>query len=186
LKLLFLGFHEVFHNRDAVRFLVQEVFPRIRSAVPESTLDIAGRGTETLGSWARGEGVRIVGYVPHLGEALARATIFVAPHRFAAGVQNKVVQALASGTPVVTTPTVRLGLEPIPEGILRVAETPEAISRLVIDLLRDPDGATTLGQRGREWARSTFRWEKALEAFESDAAMAQTAPEIGRLAAAGG
>jgi len=185
-KLLFLGFHEVFHNRDAVRFLVQEVFPRVRSAVPGATLDIAGRGTETLGPWARGEGVRVVGYVPHLGEALARAAVFVAPHRFAAGVQNKVVQALASGTPVVTTPAVRLGLEPIPDGILKVAETPEAISKLVIDLLRDPDGAEGLGQRGREWARSMFRWEKALEAFESNGALADKTPATGRLAAAGG
>jgi len=81
---------------------------------------------------------------------------------------------------------VRLGLEPIPEGILRVAETPEAISKLVIDLLRDPAAAAGLGQRGREWARSIFRWEKALEAFESDGALADPTPATGRLAAAGG
>jgi len=184
-SLLFFGFHEVFHNRDAVRFLVQDVFPRVRAAVPEATLDIAGRGTQTLGTWARGEGVRIVGYAPSLGDVLSRATVFVAPHRFAAGVQNKVVQALASGMPVVTTPAVRLGLEPVPDGILRIAEDPEAIAGHVVALLRDPAVAATLGQRGYEWARSTFRWEKALDAFGPDDVSPDEARETGRLVALG-
>lgn len=184
-KLLFLGFHEVFHNRDAVRFLVQDVFPRVRAAVPEATLDIVGRGTETLGPWARGEGVRIVGYVPSLGDVLARATVFVAPHRFAAGVQNKVVQALASGMPVVTTPAVRLGLEPVPDGILRIADDPAAIAGHVIALLRDPAAAQSLGQRGYEWARATFRWEKALDAFGPDGVSSDATQETGRLVALG-
>jgi len=183
-RLLFLGFHEVFHNRDAVRFLVQDVFPRVRAAVPEVTLDIVGRGTETLGSWARGDGVRIVGYAPSLRDVLARATVFVAPHRFAAGVQNKVVQALASGMPVVTTPAVRLGLEPIPDGILRIAEDPAAIAGHVIALLRDPAVAAMLGQRGYEWTRSTFRWERALDAFGPDDVSSGVARD-GRLLAIG-
>jgi glycosyltransferase involved in cell wall biosynthesis len=184
-RLLFLGFHEVFHNRDAVRFLVQDVFPRVRAAVPEATLDIVGRGTETLGPWARGEGVRVVGYAPSLGDVMARATVFVAPHRFAAGVQNKVVQALASGMPVVTTTAVRLGLEPIPDGILRIAEDPAAIAGHVIALLRDPGVAASLGQRGYEWARTTFRWEKALDAFGPDGVSPGAARETGRLVAIG-
>ena len=116
---------------------------------------------------------------------MARATVFVAPHRFAAGVQNKVVQALASGMPVVTTNAVRLGLEPIPDGILRIAEDPAAIASHVIGLLRDPSVAASLGQRGYEWARSTFRWEKALDAFGPDDVSPGAARETGRLVALG-
>lgn len=169
-KLLFLGYHEVFHNRDAVRFLVKEIFPRVRAAVPEASLDIAGKGAETLGSWVQGDGVRVVGYVPRLEEALMRATVFVAPHRFAAGVQNKVVQALVSGTPVVSTPAVLLGLEPIPDGVMRVAKGPEAIAAHVVDLIRNPDEAAALGARGSHWARSAFSWQVALDAFSENGA----------------
>jgi len=157
----------VFHNRDAVRFLVNEVFPRVRASVPEATLEIAGKGAEALGSWARGEGVRIVGHVPRLEDALMPATVFVAPHRFAAGVQNKVLQALASGIPVVSTPAVRLGLEPMPDGVMRVAESPAGIAAEIVGVLRDPVRAAALGQRGRDWARATFNWGVALEALES-------------------
>ncbi len=167
-RLLFLGYHEVFHNRDAVRFLVNEVFPRVRASVPEATLEIAGKGAESLGSWARGESVRIVGYVPRLEDALMPATVFVAPHRFAAGVQNKVLQALASGIPVVSTPAVKLGLEPMPDGVMRVAESPEGIAAEIVSVIRDPARAAALGERGRDWARSTFTWRIALEALESN------------------
>ena len=167
-RLLFLGYHEVFHNRDAVRFLVNDVFPRVRAAIPDATLEIAGKGAETLGSWARGEGVRIVGYVPRLEEALMPATVFVAPHRFAAGVQNKVLQALASGIPVVSTPAVQLGLEPMPADVMRIAESPEGIAAEIVSVIRDPIRAAELGARGRDWARSTFTWSVSLDALESN------------------
>ena len=169
-RLLFLGYHDVFHNRDAVRFLVQEILPRVREEVPEATLDLAGKGSEALGSWARGPGVRVVGWVPRLEDAFSSATVFVAPHRFAAGVQNKVVHALATGTPVVTTPIVREGLMPIPDGVMRVSSTADEIARHVLDLIRDPVSAAALGERGRAWARATFTWDVALDALEAPAA----------------
>jgi polysaccharide biosynthesis protein PslH len=184
-RLLFLGFHEVFHNRDAVRFLTREVFPRILEAVPGATLDLAGKGSEALGAWARGPGVRIVGYVPRLEDAFAGATAFVAPHRFAAGVQNKVVHALATGTPVVSTPAVRAGLMPVPEGVMRVGQTAEELAHHVIDLIRDPAGATSMAERGRAWARATFTWDVALDALETPAT-SRDRQETNPLLAAGG
>jgi glycosyltransferase involved in cell wall biosynthesis len=112
--------------------------------------------------------VRIVGYVPCLEEALMPATVFVAPHRFAAGVQNKVLQALASGIPVVSTPAVKLGLEPMPDGVMRIAESSEGIAAEIVSVIRDPVGAAELGTRGRDWARATFSWRTSLEALESN------------------
>jgi glycosyltransferase involved in cell wall biosynthesis len=166
-RLLFLGFHEVFHNRDAARFLVQDVFPRVRAQVPEATLDIAGRGSEALRRSIHAEGVRALGYVPDLFETMARATVFVAPHRFAAGVQNKVVLAMAGGTPVVVTPAVREGLEPVPDNVLLVGSSAAEIAARVVELLRDPVLASRLGAAGREWALRRFRWEEALQAFQA-------------------
>ena len=166
-RLLFLGFHEVFHNKDAVRFLVQDIFPKVRAAVPEATLDIAGKGSEALGSWARGPGVRVLGFVEDLEETLMDAAVFVAPHRFAAGVQNKVLQSLASGTPVVATPTVRAGLEPIPEGVMRVADDADGIAAEVVALLRDPIAAAAQGARASLWVRDQFSWRVSLHALEA-------------------
>ncbi|HEY7727476.1 MAG TPA: glycosyltransferase family 4 protein [Candidatus Eisenbacteria bacterium] len=166
-RLLFLGFQEVFHNRDAARLLIREVFPRVRARFPGATLDIAGRGSERLRDWAAGDGVRVLGHVDDLAGTMAGAGIFVAPHRFAAGVQNKVVVALANGTPVVTTPAVREGLEPVPDGTLCVGRDADELADRTVELLRDPDRAARLGQRGREWARGRFTWKTTLHAFEA-------------------
>jgi glycosyltransferase involved in cell wall biosynthesis len=165
-RLLFLGFHQVFHNRDAVRFLVQEILPRVRARVPGATLDVLGAGAEALGPWARGPGVNVLGHVPRLEPYFARATVFVAPHRFAAGVQNKVVHALANGVPVVATSVVRQGLEPIPRNVLLTGETADEIAARVVDVIRHPDRAAWMAERGREWALATFTWRATLEALE--------------------
>jgi glycosyltransferase involved in cell wall biosynthesis len=167
-QLLFLGFHDVFHNKDAVRFLVNEVFPRVRAEEPEATLMIAGKGSDSVR--ARAEqvpGVTVLGFVDDPDDVLARSTVFVAPHRFAAGVQNKVLQALASGTPVVTTSAVRAGLDPIPEGVLRVADDPAGIARHILAILRDPAAAASLGSLGRGWVRSRFSWDASVLALEA-------------------
>ncbi|HET7904369.1 MAG TPA: glycosyltransferase family 4 protein [Candidatus Eisenbacteria bacterium] len=187
-RLLFFGFHDVFHNRDAVRFLVEEIVPRVRARIPEASLDIAGKGSDALGPWVRRPGVRVLGYVPDLEAELRRATLFVAPHRFAAGVQNKVLQALATGTPVVTTPIVRQGLEPIPDGILRIGSDAGEVAEQVVALLLDPGEAALLGARGSQWARGRFTWRTSLEAIEGGEAAGTTdepLPAPARLAVAG-
>jgi glycosyltransferase involved in cell wall biosynthesis len=167
--LLFFGYLKIAHNRDAARFLAEAILPIVRASVPEATLQIAGQGSSALGRWARKPGVRTLGYLDHPEEAFARATVFVAPLRFAAGVQNKVLQALDAGLPVVTTPLVREGLEPVPGDVLRVGTTPEEIANHVIELIRDPATAALQGARGRAWVRERFRWEHAVRAFESAA-----------------
>jgi glycosyltransferase involved in cell wall biosynthesis len=167
-RLLFLGFHDVFHNKDAVRFLVNEVFPRVRAAEPGATLMIAGKGSDAARAWAqRVPGVNVLGFVDDPDDVLARSTVFVAPHRFAAGVQNKVLQALASGTPVVTTSAVRSGLDPMPEGTLRVADDAAGIADHIVAVLRDPAAAASLGSLGRGWVRSRFSWDASVLALEA-------------------
>jgi sugar transferase (PEP-CTERM/EpsH1 system associated) len=187
-RLLFFGYHEVFHNRDAVRFLVDEILPRVRESVPEATLDIAGKGSDSLGAWTRRPGIRVLGFVPDLEGVLRSATVFVAPHRFAAGVQNKVLQALSTGTPVVTTPIVRQGLEPIPDGVLRVGANAAEVADHVVALLRDDAEAARLGARGFEWVQGRFSWRPSLEALQDGlVASAGEAPHRARarLAVAG-
>ncbi len=173
--ILFFGFQEIFHNRDAARFLAREIFPIVRAAVPHAVLEIAGKSSDSRGA-ARGEGIRNLGYLEDPREVFSRATVFAAPHRFAAGVQTKVLQALDHGLPVVTTPVVREGLEPIPDDLLRVGETADEIAKEIVALIRDPALASELGARGRSWVRSRFRWEDAVRAFEAAGAARPTSP----------
>ena len=187
-RLLFFGNQHVLHNADAARFLAKDVLPLVQRSVPAASLDIAGKGSEALAFLGRRPGVRVLGFVPDLERELSRAALFVAPHRFAAGVQNKVLQALSAGTPVVTTPVVLQGLAPAPSDIAHVAEDAPSIAEAIVALLRDPAAAAALGERGRAWASARFSWRESLEAFERCASLPVStvrAPDGARLAVAG-
>jgi sugar transferase (PEP-CTERM/EpsH1 system associated) len=185
-RLLFFGNLDVLHNADAARFLAAKVLPLVQRSVPGATLDIAGKGSEALASLERRPGVRVLGFVPDLDRELGRASVFVAPHRFAAGVQNKVLQAFASGTPVVTTPVVLKGLAPAPTDIARVGADAPSIAAAVVSLLENRAAAAALGARGRAWAVSRFTWRDSLAALETvDARPASDSLEPARVVVAG-
>ena len=171
--ILFFGFQRIFHNRDAARFLARDVFPIVRRAVPHAVLEIAGKSSGSLRD-VRGEGIRNLGYLEDPRAAFARATLFAAPHRFAAGVQTKVLQALDAGLPVVTTPVVREGFDPIPQDLLLEGRSAEEIAARIVRLIREPALAAEIGARGREWVRSRYRWEDAVLAFEAAAGQARS------------
>ena len=105
---------------------------------------------------------------PSLIRALAEARFLILPSEWYEGHPVIAVQALASGIPVVSTPAVRLGLEPMQEGVMRVAENAEGIAGEVVHMIRNPAEAASLGERGRDWARAHFSWRTALEALESN------------------
>jgi sugar transferase (PEP-CTERM/EpsH1 system associated) len=161
-RLLFVGNMDVAHNIDAARFLARQVLPRVRRRVPDATLRLvgAGGGRRVAGLAARA-GVEWVGFVPDLQEELERAAVFVAPLRFSAGLQNKVLEAMAAARPVVTTVRVQEGLDAVPGRHLLVGEDAETLADQVARLLVRPDLGAELGRAAREHAVSRFSWDLA-------------------------
>lgn len=160
--LLFTGHMRVFHNVDAATFLAREILPRVRREVPDCTLTLAGADpgpeVQALGALP---GVAVAGYVPDLNAALNRATVFVAPLRFAAGVQNKALEAMAAGRPVIATTVVARGLGAEPGRDLLVADDAAGMASQIVALLRNDARRERLGQAGREFVRQRFSWDAA-------------------------
>jgi glycosyltransferase involved in cell wall biosynthesis len=163
-SLIFVGHLRVFHNVDAVTHLVRDVLPLIRKEIPDVRLDIVGANpgpkVQQLGD---APGVTVVGFVPDLNEYLNRAAVFVAPLRFAAGVQNKVLEAMAAGRPVVTTSLVNVGLCANPGQELFVADDAEPMAERVVALLRDGELGRRIGRAGREFVERTYNWGRVVE-----------------------
>jgi sugar transferase (PEP-CTERM/EpsH1 system associated) len=158
-SLIFVGHLGVFHNVDAAVHLVRDVLPRVRRQIPGCTLTLAG--AEPSAQVVRlGEvpGVRVTGFVPDLNEHLNRAAVFVAPLRFAAGVQNKVLEAMAAGRPVVTTSVVNAGLGAQPGEEVMVSDDVTATAAQVIALLRNAELQTRIGEAGRRFVRRKYDW----------------------------
>ena len=169
--LVFVGHMGVFHNIDAAERLATVILPRVREEVPSARLDIIGaEPTARVRALAGRPGVRALGHLTDLNAALNEATVFVAPLRFAAGVQNKALEAMAAGLPVVTTAEVNAGLRATPGEHLLVAEDDETLAALTIDLLRDPAQRARLAAAGREFVLREFRWEAVAERMREIAA----------------
>ncbi len=166
-SLLFVGHMSVFHNMDAAELLAREILPLVRREIPQASLTLVGadphpkiQALESL------EGVHVAGFVPDLNAALNQAAVFVAPLRFAAGVQNKVLEAMAAGRPVVTTSIVNEGIRAEAGTHLLLADTSAEAARQVVRLLRDPALSARLGQAARAFVRERFSWEGVLQRLQ--------------------
>lgn len=163
-SLIMVGHMGVFHNVDAANYLVREILPRIRPHFPDVTVKIVGASPNSkVRSLASFPGVEVTGFVDDLNSALNLATIFVAPLRFAAGVQNKVLEAMAAGRPVVTTSLVNQGLGAQPGSELLIADTSEEISAAILRLLTDNQLRSKLGKAGMLFVQQNYRWDLVSE-----------------------
>lgn len=163
-SLIFVGHLRVFHNIDAATHLVRDLLPLIRQQVPDCTLQLVGADPDPLvEQLARDPAVTVTGYVPDLNEYLNLSAVFVAPLRFAAGIQNKALEAMASGRPVVTTSLINQGLGARPGHEILIADDTETMAQQIITLLRDDGLRARIGQQGHHFVRRNYTWNHVVE-----------------------
>lgn len=171
-SLIFVGHLSVFHNVDAVTHLVQDVLPLVRRQIPGCTLKIVGAEPNAqVRSLAGDPATTVTGYVPDLNDYLNRAAVFCAPLRFAAGVQTKVIEAMATARPVVTTSLVNAGLGARAGRDLLIADDAAATADQIVALLRDKELQRKIGQAGLQFVRQKYSWGSVvarMRAIESD------------------
>lgn len=164
--LVFTGAMDYWANVDAVCWFAREVFPEVRDKIPEAGFFIVGaRPTEAVCRLDRLSGVQVTGAVQDIRPYLAHACAAVAPMRIARGIQNKVLEAMAMGKPVLATPAAMEGIRLDPELESLMADRPESLAEKTIELLLQGDG-TGLGRRGRECVVAHYSWMENLRRFE--------------------
>ena len=125
-------------NVAAALWFLTQVWPTIRAARPTARFFLVGRDpTPALLAHHGRDGVEVTGTVDEPADWIARATVCVVPIRAAAGLQNKLLEALAMGKAVVATPEANEGIQAVPKRDLCLAEEPEAFARTVLELLAD-------------------------------------------------
>ena len=158
----FCGVFDYAPNENAALWLVREIWPLVRREVPDASLLLVGANpTKRLKRQVQGESsVHLTGSVPEVLPYLARSTVSVAPLLTARGIQNKVLEALAAGLPVVTTSSVIEGLPPGVRGGCVCADDTRSIADALIELLRQSPSSL----RGRASAAdlSCLSWEQQL------------------------
>ncbi len=148
-------------NVTAVRSLVDEIMPLVWAQRPGVKVTVAGayppRQIRQLAQRFPGR-VEVTGTVPDMRPYLRRATAAVAPVPYGAGIQNKVLEAMACGTPVVATPQACAALAVVPGQDLLVAAEPEEFARQVLRVLADRELAGRLSAAGRRYVEAHHNW----------------------------
>ena len=163
-RLLFLGNLRTLANRDMVRHLAGDVMPRLEGLGAEAQLRIVGvEPAHDVLALHDGRRVIVVGPVDDPAEHLARAWLTVCPMRFGAGVQNKVLESMAVGTPVVLTEQAAAPLRLRDGDGVLVRDGAQGIARGCADLLGDPGLRARLSERARDVVTERFDWDDALE-----------------------
>ena len=177
--MLVLGNYEYPPNVDGVAFLCQEILPRIdERKVREHPLYVVGNGLDELIHEATKNTptAHLVGWVPSVTPYLERARISVVPLRYGAGTKRKVVQALACGTPTVTTTIGAEGLDLIHEQHALIADEPKAFAASIERLLTDEPLWRRLAENGRSLMLATHSREAARRQFFLALKAIQAAP----------
>ena len=167
IKLLFTGNMIYAPNVDAVQYFADEIFPSIQEKFPEVVFEIAGqKPTPQVLALAQRDGISVTGFIPNLADAYASATLVVAPLRFGAGTQNKVLEALSMNIPVICSP---IGFHGIGlthgEGIWCEQDTSSFILR-INQILSDTPTHKDLATEAGEKIRTRFNWNTIAKQLE--------------------
>jgi sugar transferase (PEP-CTERM/EpsH1 system associated) len=168
--LVFSGKMSYHANESAVMHLVRDVMPRVWAARPSARLVVVGKDPSRRLQAAltpHGERVVLTGTVPDMRPYLRQAAAAVVPLVYGAGCQNKVLEAMACGTPVVATAQAVSALSVEPGREVLVADGPEPFAGAVIGLLADPGARARIGRAGRRYVEAHHRWHQIAARLES-------------------
>ena len=156
-ELLFVGGLHWPPNADAVDYFLAEIFPIVRSRIPDAHLTVVGRtdvpGQRRLRSV---RGVTFAGHVPDIELFFQRSRAMVVPLRSGSGMRVKILDALARGMPTVTTAVGCEGIDATSGRHLLIADTPAAFAADVVRALTDDALALSLSRNSRELVETKY------------------------------
>lgn len=158
--LLFTGNMDYAPNVDAVIYFTKTILPSIRAVYPEVKFIIAGQRPVAKVLALAGDGVTVTGFIEDLAAAYNAASVLVSPLRFGAGTQNKVLEAMAMGVPVVCTEVGFKGLGVTSGEGAFMEEDAEAFAARVNALLGDAGLREKTGKLGTEVMQRRFSWDR--------------------------
>jgi glycosyltransferase involved in cell wall biosynthesis len=148
-------------NVEAVSYLVEKVWPLIKTAVPAARLWIVGNApTSKVLSYQEKDGnITVTGGIPDIRDAFRQAHVLVATVFSGKGTRYKILEAMASETPVVASSIAVEGLGVTPGKEVLTGDTPEEIAQLTTQVLTDSSLRKRLSQAGQAFVARHFDWE---------------------------
>ena len=165
--LIFTGNMSYIPNVDAAIFLANTIFPELKQKFPFLTLTICGaHPTAKVKALAR-DGILVTGWVDDISEYYAKSKIFIAPMRLGTGLQNKLLEAMASGIPCVTSALAGKPLENIQQAKdIMICNTLTGYIDSISLLLTNPTLYNEMAQNGQRFVKENYNWEITTKKLE--------------------
>ena len=175
-RIVFSGKMSYHANVTAALHLVDEIMPLVWAQRPDAEVWLVGKDptpelralAEKLPGTANTTGGRVVvtGEVPAMQDYIQGAAVAVAPLLYGAGIQNKVLEAMACGAPVVASPQASQSLAAVPGQDFLLASGPAEFARAILALLGSAELRAELGREGRRFVEKNHSWDSAVAQLE--------------------
>jgi len=156
--LLFVGNYAYQPNLEAAEFLVDRILPLVKQQAPSARVVLVGANPPQSLRRRSSEAVEVTGYVQDVRPYLRLASCLVSPLQSGAGIHNKVLEAMASGLPVVASPLSCEGIRVTPGENVLLGETPEELARAILLLFDDEQRRAAIGNNGRRLMQEHYSW----------------------------
>ena len=164
--LVFTGAMDYWPNIDAVSWFATDILPLLRQHRPELRFYVVGRSPTPAVQALAGDHVVVTGTVPDVRPYLRHAAVVVAPLRLARGIQNKVLEAMAMGMPVVASVECAGPVDAVPERDFVTAGTVAEYVAQIESLLASPERAAAMGKAARQQVLARYSWAAHLSRID--------------------
>ena len=163
----FIGRMDYYPNQECMARFCEQTWPLLRSQRPTMQLLIVGAdpspAMRKLGDWP---GVTVTGSVPDVRPYIRGSALMVAPLNIARGTQNKILEAMAMGVPVVTSSIAAGGVDADAQAHLLVADTPPDCAQAIMRIVDNPLERARLAVAGRQRMLSHHAWPRSMERLD--------------------
>jgi len=148
-------------NVEAVEFLVEHIWPTIQKKSKNAVLWIVGTSIprKIIDMANKNPRIEITESIPDVRDALKAASVIIVPVKGPGGTRLKMLEALAAGSPVVSTSVGAAGLNLVHKRHAMISDNPKELARYTLELLGKPILARMIGRNGREYVKKHFDWE---------------------------
>ena len=167
-SIIFVSLLKYVPNRDGLRQFCREIFPEIRQTWENAVLRVTGHfaGMEVDDLQAHPH-VEFTGYLDDIKPAIASSWVSIAPIHVGSGTRLKVLEAMALGTPVVSTSVGAEGLDVQHERDILIADTASDFAKQILRLHTDERLWQKLSENGRRLVQEKYDWKMLGKKFES-------------------
>ncbi len=167
--IIFTGAMDYKPNVEAVEWFVKCVWPIVVAEVPAVKLIVAGGpDNPQIKRLINSDNIEVTGYVASMVDILQQAKIAIAPLKTARGIQNKVLEAMACGLPVVATSQANEGIEAQDKETISIANDIEEFAEKAIELLLNDEIAVSLAANALSFVEENFSWEASFKQLGKD------------------